>query len=371
MKFFKADMIKFVDLKAQYDSIKEEVDSAMQGVLDSTNFIMGENLRAFENEFAEFCNAKFCIGINSGTSALHLALLAKKIGKGDEVITAPNTFIATCASISYTGAIPKLVDIDPQTYNIDAKKLEKVISPKTKAVIPVHLYGQPADMKQVIEVSEKHSLAVIEDACQAHGAEHYNKRVPISGTGCFSFYPGKNLGAYGEGGCIVTNDGEIEGLVKAYRDHGQVKKHVHKYIGYNYRLEEIQAAILRVKLRHLGKWTDMRRKNASVYNEMLKDCDIKVPTEKEYNRHVYHLYVIRVKNRQNLVEHLNSKEIQTAIHYPTPIHLQEAYNFLNCRKGSFPIAEKYADEILSLPMFPELKEGEISTVAKSIKEFFE
>ncbi len=362
-------MVKFVDLKAQYNSIKEEVGAAIKGVLESTTFIMGENLRSFEEEFAGFCGAKFCIGLNSGTSALHLALLAKKIGKGDEVITAPNTFIATCAAISYTGAVPRLVDIDPQTYNIDVKKLENAISSKTKAVIPVHLYGQPSDMKQVMEIAQKHGLEVIEDACQAHGSQHHKKTVPASDIGCFSFYPGKNLGAYGEGGCIVTNDKETQELIKAYRDHGQVKKHVHKYIGYNYRLEEMQAAILRAKLRHLDKWTQMRRKNASIYNGLLEGCDVSIPIEKEYNRHVYHLYVIRAKNRQRLIEHLNSKGIQTAIHYPTPIHLQEAYSHLNYKKGSFPIAERFAGEILSLPMFPELKQDEIAMVANSIKEF--
>ena len=210
-------MIKFVDLKAQYDSIKDEVGAAIQDVLESTTFIMGENLRTFEEEFAKFCGAKYCVGLNSGTSALHLALLTKKIGKGDEVITTPNTFIATCAAISYTGAVPKLVDIDPQTYNINVEKLNEVISPKTKAIIPVHLYGQPADMKQIMEIAQKRRLEVIEDACQAHGSQHHKKTVPVSGMGCFSFYPGKNLGAYGEGGCIVTNDKETQELVRAYK----------------------------------------------------------------------------------------------------------------------------------------------------------
>ena len=361
-------MVKFVDLKLQYNSIKGEINKAINEVLESTHFILGENVAEFEKEFAAFCNAKYSVGLNSGTSALHLALLAKGIGKGDEVITTPNTFVATCAAIAYTGAVPKLVDIGPETYNMDSKNLEKAITKKTKAIIPVHLYGQCADMKQIMEIAKKHNLIVIEDACQAHGAEHYNKKVPIADIGCFSFYPGKNLGAYGEGGSVVTNDKETDEVIRAYRDHGQVKKHVHKYIGYNYRLEELQAAILRVKLRHLDKWIGMRRKNASVYNEKLKGIVI-TPVEKDYNKHVYHLYVIRVKNRQKLVGHLNSKGIQTAIHYPTPVHLQEAYNYLNYKKGSFPVAEKYADEILSLPMFPELKEGEISIVAKSIKEF--
>lgn len=362
-------MIKFVDLKAQYLSIKEDVDNAVQEVLDSTAFVLGEKLRKFEENFASFCGAKYCIGANTGTSALHLALLAKGIGKNDEVITTPNTFIATAASVSYTGATPKFVDIEPDTCNMDPKKLEKAITPKTKAIIPVHLYGQPAEMKQIMEIAGKHGLEVIEDACQAHGAEHYKKRMPFSGFGCFSFYPGKNLGAYGEGGSVVTNDEEAYEKIKAYRDHGQVKKHVHKYIGYNYRLEELQAAILSVKLRHLEKWTDMRRKNAKIYNELLEDCDVIRPIERGYNKHVYHLYVIRAKQRQKLVEHLSSKGIQTAIHYPTPIHLQEAYSHLGLKRGSFPVSEQHADEILSLPMYPELKQEEMGFVVKAIKEF--
>lgn len=362
-------MIKFVDLNAQYNSIKGEINNAVQEVLDSSSFILGEQLKNFEKEFAGFCNAKYAVGVNSGTSALHLALLAKGIGKGDEVITTPNTFIATCEAISYTGATPKLVDIEPETFNMDPKKLEKAITPKTKAVIPVHLYGQPADMKQIMEIAKKNDITVIEDACQAHGAEHYKKRVPVSDVGCFSFYPAKNLGAYGEGGCVVSNDREFDEMVRAYRDHGQIGKHVHKYIGYNYRLEELQAAVLRVKLKHLNKWIEMRRKNASLYNELLENSGAAVPVEKDCNKHVYHLYVIKAKSRQKLMEHLNSKGIQTGIHYPTPIHLQEAYSSLNYKMGSFPAAEKCVDGILSLPMYPELKEEEISIVAKAIKDF--
>lgn len=362
-------MIKFVDLKSQYLSIKKEIDDAVAQVLDSTHFILGENVSGFEKEFADYCNAKFSVGVNTGTSALHLALLAKGIGKGDEAITVPNTFIATCASISYTGAVPKFVDIDKDTYTMSPKALEKAITNKTKVIIPVHLFGQPANMKEIIEIAEKHDLAVIEDACQAHGAEHHGKKVPVSGIGCFSFYPGKNLGAYGEGGAVVSNDNELIEKVKAYRDHGQVRKNVHKYIGYNYRLEEIQAAILRVKLRHLGKWTEMRRKNAKIYNGLLENSNVVGPAEAPFNKHVYHLYVARAKNRQKLVEHLSSSGIQTGVHYPIPVHLQEAYGHLCYKKGSFPVAEEYSDEILSLPMFPELKEEEIREVVNSIKEF--
>src|SRR3989344_2827263 len=282
-------MIKFVDLNAQYDSIKHEINNAINEVLESTTFILGQQLTNFEKEFAGFCNAKYCSGLNTGTSALHLALLAKGIGKGDEVITTPNTFFATCEAISYTGAIPQFVDIDKETYNMDIEKLEKSITSKTKAIIPVHLYGQPADMKEIMEIAERHNLIVIEDACQAHGAEHHKKRVPIADIGCFSFYPAKNLGAYGEGGAVVTNDAELSEKTRAYRDHGQVGKHIHKYIGYNYRLEELQAEVLRVKLRHLEKWIGMRRKNAKIYNELFRGSGVITPVEKAYNRHVYHL----------------------------------------------------------------------------------
>lgn len=362
-------MIKFVDLKQQYNSIKDEVMKSINEVLESTTYILGQQLSNFEKEFADFCRAKHCIGVNTGTSALHLALLAKGIGKGDEVITTPNTFFATCEAISYTGATPRFVDIDEATYNMDVERLKKAITPKTKAIIPVDIYGQSAEMNEILEIAKKHNLIVIEDACQAHGAEHHNKRVPIAGIGCFSFYPAKNLGAYGEGGAIVTNDREADELIRSYRDHGQVKRHVHKHIGYNYRFEELQAAVLRVKLKHLDKWISERRKNAKLYDELLEDCNVIRPIEKEYNKHVYHLYVIRVKERQKLMEHLNSKGIQTAIHYPTPIHLQEAYSHLGHKRGSFPIAEKCVDEILSLPMYPELKQEETEFIAKAIKEF--
>ena len=362
-------MIKFVNLKKQYDSIKEDVNSAVLQVLESTNFILGPNVSEFENEFARFCGAKFCIGFNSGTSALHAALLSKGICQGDEVITVPNTFISTCAAISYTGALPRLVDVEKDSFNMDPKKIESAITKKTKAIIPVHLYGQAACMKEISEIAKKHDIAIIEDACQAHGAEHHGKRAPVCGLGCFSFYPGKNLGAYGEGGAIVTNDAQLNELARAFRDHGQIRKNVHKYIGYNYRLEEIQCAILKVKLKHLEKWTQMRRKNAILYDNLIKNPNVQKPVERPYNKHVYHLYVIRVKNRQTLIEHLNAKGIQTGIHYPTPIHLQQAYSHLNYARGSFPVAEQCMQEIVSLPMYPELEEGEIAEISNVINDF--
>ncbi len=361
-------MIKFIDLRAQYDSIKNDVNAAIQKVLDSTNFILGENVREFDIDFARFCNSKHSVGVNSGTSALHLALVAKGIGRGDEVITVPNTFIATCAAIYYTGATPKFVDINQETYNLDSNKLEKTITPQTKAIIPVHLYGQSADMKHIKEIADKHNITIIEDACQAHGATHYGKIMPYSDVGCFSFYPAKNLGSYGEGGSVISNDNEFAEKLKAYRDHGQIKKNVHKYIGYNYRLEELQAAILRIKLKYLNNWTEMRRKNAKIYNEMIENSDVIRPIEKEYNKHVYHLYVIRTKSRQKIINNFNLKNIQFGIHYPTPIHLQKAFSHMDYKKGSFPVAEKYADEILSLPMYPELTQEQILQVCNAIKE---
>ncbi len=362
-------MIKFVDLNVQYEAIKKDINNAIQEVLDSGRFVLGENVELFEKEFAAFCNAPYAVGANNGTSALHLALVASGIGKGDEIITAPNTYIATCEAISYTCATPKFVDINQDTYALDVNKLEKAITEKTKAIMPVHLYGQSAGMKHIMEIAEKHNLIVIEDAAQSHGAEHYGKKIPFSDIGCFSFYPVKNLGAYGEGGMVVAKYKELAEKIRIYRDHGQEKKNVHKYIGYNYRLEEMQAAILRVKLRHLPKWTEMRRKNAKLYNELFEGSDVITPTEKDYNRHVYHLYIVRVKNRQKLIEHLSSKGIQTGIHYPVPVHLTEAYAGLGYKKGSFLVAEQCADEILSLPMYPELSEEDIMIVVKEIKEF--
>jgi len=361
--------VPFVDLKRQYDSIKDEVNTKINKVLQNTHFILGENSDAFEKEFANYCGVKYGVGVASGSDALTLNLKALGIGKGDEVITAPNTFIATVDAISRNGAKPVFVDIDPETYNIDVAEIEEKITDKTKAIIPVHLYGQPADMDEIIKIAKKYDLKIIEDACQAHGAEYKGKKVgSLSDVGCFSFYPAKNLGAYGDGGMVVTNNEQIAERIKMLRNYGQSKKYYHDFIGYNSRLDEIQAAVLRVKLRYLDEWNDKRREHAKLYNELLENVSgIETPTEKEFVKHVYHLYVIRCKNRNELQNYLSSKGVSTGIHYPIPVHLQKAYKHLEYKEGDFPITEKYAKEILSLPMFPELTDEEIEAVVGLIR----
>ena len=363
-------MIPFVDLKAQYDSIKNEIDEAIQNVLNNTSFIMGEELKKFEEEFAWFCDVKYAIGVANGSDALILALRACGIGKGDEVITVPHTFISTAEAISNVGGKIVFVDIDPKTYTIDVSKIEEKVNKKTKAIIPVHLYGQPADMDPIMEMAKKYNLKVIEDAAQAHGAEYKGKKVgSISDVACFSFYPGKNLGAYGDAGTITTNNEEIANKLKMLRNHGRLTaKYEHKIEGYSSRLDNLQAAILRVKLRHLNKWNERRRKNAKKYNELLSNTDgIITPYEADYAKHVYHLYVVRIEERDKLREELKSKGVATGIHYPIPLHLQLAYNYLGYKRGDFPVTEECSQKILSLPMFAELDEEQINEIVKLIK----
>jgi len=357
--------VPFVKLKEQYISIKDEIDAAIKSVVDNTSFILGSNVEEFEKNFAKFCGAKYAVGVNSGTAALYLALLAHGIGRNDEIITAPNSFFATAGAISQTGARPVFVDINESTYNIDASKIEKAITNKTKAIIPVHLYGQTADMDAIKKIAEKHNLIVIEDCCQAHGAEYNGKRAPVGDVGCFSFHPAKNLGAFGEAGAVVTNNEEIANKIKLLRAHGESPKNTHSSIGYNFRMEGLQGAILNAKLKHLDEWNKARRKNAKLYDELLSS----VITPKDNLGHVYHLYVIRHKEREGLQKYLNSKGIMTGMHYPVPIHLQPAYAHFGYKEGDFPVAEKCAKEILSLPMCPELSEEEIIYVANKIKEF--
>ncbi len=363
-------MIPFVDLKAQYDSIKEEIDEAIQSVLNNTSFIMGEELIKFEEEFASFCNTKYAIGVANGSDALILALRACGIREGDEVITVPHTFIATTEAISNAGGKVVFVDIDPKTYTIDVSKIEEKITEKTKAIIPIHLYGQPADMLPIMRLAKKYNLKVIEDAAQAHGAEYKGKKVgSIGDVGCFSFYPGKNLGAYGDAGIVVTNNEGIAEKVKLLRNHGRItKKYEHDIEGYSSRLDNLQAAILRVKLRHLNKWNKSRRRNDKKYNELLSNVDgVITPYEADYAKHVYHLYVIRTEERDKLREELKSKGIATGIHYPIPLHLQPAYKYLGYKKGNFPVTEKASQEILSLPMFAELNDEQIEEIVELIK----
>lgn len=364
--------VPFFDSKQHYRLIKDEVDARVKRVMDSCRFVLGENVDSFEREFARFCGTDYAMGVANGTDALHLALLACGIGKGDEVITVPHTFIATTEAISQTGAKIVFVDIDSWTYNINVAQIEGAINEKTKTILPVHLFGQSADMDSITKIARKYNLKVIEDACQAHGAEYKGKKAgSIGDAGCFSFYPSKNLAAFGDGGMVVTDGNKIAQKVKMLRDHGQMKKYEHLVEGYNSRLDEIQAAILRVKLKRLDEQNKLRRKNAWIYNELLKDVDeVITPFEAEYGKHVYHLYVIRTEKRDELQEYLKSNGIFTGLHYPIPLHLQKAYEYLGYKEGDFPVAEKYAKQILSLPMFPELTPKEIEKVTSEIKTFF-
>ena len=362
-------MIPFVDLKAQYRSIKGEVDAAILGVLESCEFTLGSEVVAFEKEFAAYCGAAYGMGVNTGTSALHLALLAAGVGPGDEVITVPFTFIATVSAIDYTGATPVFVDIDPRTFTIDVSAIEAAITPRTKAILPVHLYGQPADMDPILEIARRHGLVVIEDACQAHGAEYKGRRVGSLGDlGCFSFYPGKNLGACGEGGMVVTDNPAYARTVRMLRDWGAEKKYHHVLKGFNFRLEGLQGAVLRVKLRHLETWTEARRAAAARYDALFAGSAVATPVASTGNRHVYHLYVIRTGQRQRLQEALLARGVQTGIHYPTPVHLLPAFASLGHHVGDFPHGERAAAEVLSLPMFPELTPAQTAAVANAVIE---
>jgi dTDP-4-amino-4,6-dideoxygalactose transaminase len=360
-------MIPFLDLRAQYETIKDDVHQAINRVLESGQFILGDEVAAFESEFAAHVGAAHGVAVNSGTSALHLALLAAGVGPGDEVITVPFTFVATVAAIRYTGAHPVFVDIDPQSFTLDTAQLEAAITPRTKAILPVHLYGQPADMDPILAIAGRHGLKVIEDAAQAHGAEYKGRRVgSIGALGCFSFYPGKNLGAYGEGGMVVTNDAAYADVLRILRDGGQSRKYHHVRVGYNYRLEGLQGAILRVKLRHLEDWTERRRTRAAEYDKFLEGSVIVRPREMTYARHVYHIYAVRSHDRDELQRRLQSFGVQTGIHYPIPVHLQEGYHDLGYIAGQFPQAERAAHEVLSLPMYPELSNNKIEFVAAAV-----
>jgi dTDP-4-amino-4,6-dideoxygalactose transaminase len=372
--------VPFLDLKTQYLSIKDEIQAALNKVLDQTAFAGGPFVAQFEKEFAEFCQTEQCIGVGSGTDALWLALLALGVGPGDEVITVPDTFIATAEAITYCGATPVFVDVDEKTYNMDPNKLEDLLKSRhalsampsarmPRAIIPVHLFGQPADMDPILEIARKYGLSVVEDACQAHGALYKGKPAGSMGdAGCFSFYPGKNLGAYGEAGAVTTNNADLANKMRMIRDHGQEKKYYHGCIGWNARMDGIQGAILSVKLKYLPSWNDGRRKNAALYNSLLNGSDaIITPKEMDYAKHVYHIYAIRTKNRDELIAKLGEKGVNCGIHYPVPVHLQTAYDCLGLKRGSFPVAEKVASEFVSLPMFAELTEEQIRYVADEVK----
>jgi dTDP-4-amino-4,6-dideoxygalactose transaminase len=362
-------MIPYLDLKAQYRSIKHEIDTAVLRVLDSTQYILGEEVAAFEREFAGYCQASEAIGVNSGTSALHLALLAAGVGPGDEVITVPFTFVATVSAIGYTGATPVFVDIEPDYFTMDASKIEAAITPNTKSIVPVHLYGQPADMDPIMDIARRRGLTVIEDAAQAHGSEYLGRRCgSIAEIAAFSFYPGKNLGAYGEGGAITTTRADFVATCRTLRDWGQEKRYEHRLKGFNYRMDGIQGAILRVKLRHLEAWTEQRRQVAGWYAAALDQESVRLPKARPGCRHVYHVYVVRTDDRDKLRDVLGKQGIQTGTHYPIPVHLQPAHADLGYHAGDFPVAEQAAHEVLSLPIFPEMTREQVETVAAAVSE---
>ena len=366
--------VPVLDLRSQYNEIKKDLYSALRQTMQRSDFILGKAEVIFEKEFAEYCDIKFAVGVNSGTDALFLSLLSLGIGPGDEVIVPAFTYIATALAVTFTGAKPVFVDIEEKTYNMDADKLCGVITKKTKAVIPVHLYGHSADMTPILDIAKRNNLQVIEDAAQAHGTRYkmLGGRWKMAGSmgeiGCFSFYPTKNLGGCGDGGMIVTEDEKIYKRLLRLRDYGRRSRYEHVEVGYNSRLDTLQAAILRIKLRHLERWNSLRRKNANIYQRELKDTEgIIIPREADYTKHIYHVYAVRVKRRDRVVKELSKKEIGFLIHYPIPVHLQKVYKELGYKKRDFPVAERVAQEIISLPMYPHLKEPQIKFVAKTLK----
>jgi dTDP-4-amino-4,6-dideoxygalactose transaminase len=365
--------IPLVDLKAQYEYIRDEIDAAIQGVLATSAFIGGPYVRAFEEAFAKFCEVKHCIGVGNGTDALFISLKSLGVGVGDEVITAANTFIATSEAITATGAQVVFCDIDPKTYNIDVSQIEAKITRQTKAIIPVHLYGQPADMDPILELARRYGLKIVEDAAQAHGARYKGKRVGSLGdVACFSFYPGKNLGAYGDGGALVTNDDELALKIRMFANHGRVDKYDHKIEGINSRLDGLQAAILDAKLKHLEEWTESRQQLANLYNVLLADSEIVTPVEIENVRSVYHLYVVRLRNdtRDSVCQELLRRGIGVGIHYPIALPNLKAYSHLSEQERACPNATVASQEILSLPLYPELNKAEIQYIAEALKESY-
>ncbi len=363
-------VIPLVDLKAQYRSIKPEIDAAIQRVLDNTNFIQGTEVRAFEESFARYLGVAHAAGVASGTAALHLALLACGVGPGDEVITTPFTFYATAEAVAQAGATPVFVDILADTYTLDPARIEAAITPRTRAIIPVHLYGQAADMDEITDIARRHHLWVIEDAAQAHGATYRGQHCgAIGDVACFSFYPSKNLGSYGDAGLVTTDNPEIDARVRRLRDHGRVGKYEHVELGWGYRLDALQAAILAAKLPHLEDWVERRRAAAVRYRALMAGCEVVTPAERVYNRHVYYSYAIRSPRRDALVEHLTRSGIGVVIHYPIPMHLQPVYRAMGLSRGAFPVAEASADQVLSLPMYPEITAEQQSLVAQTVREF--
>ena len=371
-------VVPFFDLTRQYKKIKSEILSATQRVYEKGRFILGEEVSVFEKEFSHYCGVRYGVGVGSGTDALYLALKAAGIGEGDEVVTVANSFVATALAISFTGAKPLFVDIDSKAYTMDPNSLELLLKrekakksgQKIRAVLPVHLYGHPADMDSIMEIANRYDLVVIEDACQAHGAKHGTKKVGSLGAmGCFSFYPTKNLGGYGDGGMVVTDHQKYDQKLRLLRCYGERKKYQHILKGHNSRLDEIQAALLRVKLKHLDQWNEERRRKARLYTRMLSPLGLVCPSEKKGVRHVYHLYAIKTRKRDALQAFLKKRGIETLIHYPIPIPLEKAYQEMGYRRGDFPLTDQWSRKILSLPFFPEMKESEMEEVAQQIQMF--
>ena len=362
--------VPFSDLRAQHEPLMAELVTAFREVTESSAFSGGPYVAQFETEFAAFCEAQYALGVGSGTDALWLSLLALGVGPGDEVVTVPNSFIATAEAISLCGARPVFVDIDERTYTMDPAKLEAALTMRTQAILPVHLFGQMADMDAILGIARRGGTPVVEDACQAHGAEYKGKKAGCLGVaGCFSFYPGKNLGAFGEAGAVVTDELEVRSRIQMLRDHGQVAKYIHAAIGWNARMDGIQAAVLSLKLRRLEAANAARREHAKLYNELLADEPRVIrPAVEPHNRHVYHVYAVRVADRDAVMQRMAERGVTCGIHYPVPIHLQRAYEFLGLRQGSFPVAERCARELLSLPMYPELTQEQIERVVDTLKQ---
>lgn len=362
--------VPFVDLKTQCNELTPEVMPAIENVIRRGAFILGAEVDEFEEKFADYCDSGYCVSVASGTDAIHLALRAVGIGSGDEVITAGNSFVATTFAISHTGATPVLVDINHSDHNLNVDLIEQAISPKTKAIVPVHLYGQPGNMKVIQEIAEKHGLKIVEDSCQAHGSEYFGKRTGTLGdAGCFSFYPGKNLGAFGDGGAVVTQDPKVAERLRLLRNYGQREKNVHSMLAFNSRLDTLQAAVLLVKLPYLDDWNNQRRKAATLYHELLADSELVLPTENEGSRHVYHLFVVKHPQRNQLMEHLNKQDIFCGIHYPNPLNQATPYLDIRSAPKNLPVCTELADQIFSLPMFPGITEAQIKRVCDAIKSF--
>jgi dTDP-4-amino-4,6-dideoxygalactose transaminase len=361
--------IPYLDLHAQYNTIRKEALAALEAVCESSRFAQGPITAEFEKAFADYCGVEHCVSVNSGTSALHLAMRLLDIGPGDEVITAPMTFIATTWAISYVGASPIFVDIDPERRTLDPSRLETAITPRTKAILPVHLFGQPADMEPILHIASRYDIPVIEDAAQAHGSIYKGRRAGALGViGCFSFYPGKNLGAYGEGGALVTDDPQFAERARALREHGQSQRYYHDEIGYNYRMDSFQAAILNIKLGKLDEWNAARARHARTYSELLKDAPVMAPRFFEDSASVWHCYVIECDERDRVRCRLSELGIETGIHYPVPIHLQRAYDFLGHRPGDFPVSEEFSRRCLSLPIYPEMTNVQVHAVAEALQD---